>query len=402
MNLESAGSLRAPTADRPSPTAGSAPRLEVANASRDAGTPGRMGDPVNAVDPFTIDYHHDHVPAYVEAELDRLYQNVYASLPKLLIYGGIDRVSTYVVRQAGELIAIWLFRVRGDVAEVLNELIEVGKAEANRFSKWLFDKKPGIKVIRFRAIRPVLDRLDYPFQHVNQSEDIVVQLPPTTADYLPLLAKSTRKMIKGDHNKLMRAFPDFRYEVLALGEATDAQIRAILDLSRARMAVKHKTSAYHAVEVERVLRMCRKYGVIGIATANGRMCAGTISYRIGRHYFMKTSAHDSAFDAYRLGNMVSYLCVAQCIDAGGEEAHFLWGEYDFKYSLLGVKRNLDNLFIYRSRLQAACHPRLALGAAYGSIIRRCKLWLHAGARDHRPLQTRLLDLSRRLRIRMHP
>jgi hypothetical protein len=348
-----------------------------------------------------IQHHHHHIPAFVEAELDRLYQNIYASLPKLLIYGGIDRVSTYVVRQGGEVITLWLFRVRGDVAEVLNELIQVSEVDTERFSRWLFGTRPGIRVIRFRAVRIGLAQLSLPFRRYTESEDIVVLLPASNDTYLQLLGKSTRKTIKGYHNKLLRACPDFRYDVLGPGEALDEQIRNILDLSRERMARKHKTTDYDAAETARVLRMCHRYGVIGIATANGKLCAGTITYRIGRHYFMKISAHDAAFDAYRLGNLVSYLCVANCIEAGGAEAHFLWGESDFKYSLHGVRRELHRLLIYRSHLQRICHPGHALSALWCNAYQHGKAWLHDGARAHRPLQTTLLDLSRRLRITAH-
>jgi hypothetical protein len=189
--------------------------------------------------------------------------------------------------------------------------------------------------------------------------------------------------------------------VFGPGEASEDQVRGIMELSRARMARKHRTTDYDAAETARVVRLCERYAVIGIASASGKMCAGTVTFRIGRHYFMKISAHDSTFDCYRLGNLVSYLCVAHCIEERGDEAHFLWGESDFKFSLRGMRRDLHTLLIYRSHMHMACHPGHAIGAICCNAFHHCKAWLHDGARAHRPLQTSLLDFSRRLRITTH-
>ena len=60
---------------------------------------------------FTNDLFENSVPSFVGPELDRVYQNLYSSLPTLTVYGKISAgTSTYVARRNGAIVAVLLFR----------------------------------------------------------------------------------------------------------------------------------------------------------------------------------------------------------------------------------------------------------------------------------------------------
>lgn len=362
--------------------------------------PSRTGTGVWKQLRLVVEHHRHSVPAFVAAELERLYENPYSCLHKLVSgsdSGAADKISTYVVRQDGIIITLWLYRDDGAVAQVLNELIEVSQADALRFSQSLFRRDPRITAVTFHAIRSKIRWMPYVFQQYNHLEDIVVQLPGSADDYLAYLGKSFRKTIKSYRNKLVHKFPDFQYQVLDLNAASEEQIRAVIELNRIRMSQKHKNSYFDEITIQHVLRMCRYCGLVGIATANGRICGGTIAWCIGRQYYIQVVSHDIAFDSYRLGNLVAYLSLVDCIQRGGSEAHLLWGRYEFKYSLRGVTRDLDKLVIYRSYLAFLLHPRLALSTAVRGWCRRYFLWIHQSLHGRRALPHALRQISHWLR-----
>src|SRR5207245_3753907 len=119
----------------------------------------------------------------------------------------------------------------------------------------------------------------------------------------------------------------------------------------------------------------KMYGLVGVATVDGRVCAGVICSRSAANYFMHVIAHDPTYDEYRLGKLCCYLTICECINRGGKEFHFLWGRYEYKYRLLGVQRDLDHLTVYRSRAQFLLNGNLVLKNAYKGYGRQAKRWL---------------------------
>lgn len=355
----------------------------------------------------SVAIYPNHVPAFVDREMERIYQSIYSSaffLRDEERAGG--PVGTYVVRSQGQVTGILLFRIRERRIEVINEIIPLEAAEIERFAHHMFIRFGKADVIQFNAIRTAFSQLAFPSQRYPVSEDLVLAMPGSAQDYLASLGKSTRKTIKGYTNKLMRAFPSFRYEVCPGEQADLGQVQEIISFNRARMAQKNKVSAVDQAEADRIMALTRQYGLVGVATIDGRVCAGAVTCRVGDHYFMLLSAHDPRYDSFRLGMLCCYLTVADCVERGGLECHFLWGRYPHKIMLGGVPRNLDKVLVYRSRAILLRNADGALKAAFQGRLLRTRMWLLYDAAQQDGLAARLavrgVDWLRRRRHRAAP
>jgi hypothetical protein len=351
-------------------------------------------------DGVTIECYRGAVPETIGAELDSLYGSLFCSLVHFRIEGGLENVSAYVARCGTRPLAIFLFRIEGAVARVVNEWMPLDDAEASRFAGWLFPRHPAVDMIVFGAVASSIVRPPWPFQSVDVTEDSVLSLPASEEEFMARLGKSTRANIRTYLKRLQREHPSFRFTVYRAGEASDDDIRAIVQLNRIRMQRKNKVSANDDAALEKILQMAHATGLVGVATIDGRLCAGAIGYRIGDHYYSWVRAHDPAYDQYRLGRLTGYLMICAAIARGIVEYHFLWGREEHKAMLQGVERRFMRVVLYRSRAQIVKHAATALSTIWIGWRRRCRLWLQdAPKRDDgiSRLVVSVLDSVRRLK-----
>ncbi len=300
---------------------------------------------------ITISFYENQIPPFVEAEMERLYENIYTSLSRFRIYGEMENASTYVVRKGDKVITLFLFRREQDEVKVLNKQITIDEAEILRFTNATFAAFKSVKIISFLAIQTAMYRCPFPYQQCHFLEDIVVTLPATVEEYFSNLGKHMRRDVKYYRKKIERNFPSFHFQIYVKEEIKEQHIRDIIRLSGARMAVKNKAAYIHDEETERILRLVKMYGFVGVITIDGHICSGGISYCIGSRYFMHVVAHDPAYDNYRLGTLCNYLTICECIARGGTECRFMASSHQYKFDFLGVRIGFDYLAIYRSRAQ---------------------------------------------------
>lgn len=331
---------------------------------------------------ITVSVFQNSVPQFVEAELDRLYGNIYASLAHHRLYGGItEDTSTYVARTKEKTLAVFLFRVEKNSVYVLNEQISVDAEEIERFACYIFSTFSSVHVISFHAVDTKIEWLPFPYQRFVCTEDIVLTLPATAHEYLGRLGKSTRQYISRYLNKLKRHYPSMCCNVYLDEEIREEHVRAVIELNRARMAGKSRVSYIDQEETERIIKLARSCGLVTLMMIDGRICAGVINYRVGENYFLKVIAHDPAYNDYRLGMLSCYLSIRECIEKGGKEYHFLWGRYEYKYRLLGIQRDLDHLSIYRSRIYFLLNAGRATRIAFDGYVHIASAWILQKARQ---------------------
>jgi hypothetical protein len=331
---------------------------------------------VAASEGLDIACHEQDVSPFAGTELERLYQNPYATLAKFGIDGTLAGAGSYAIQVGGQVKTLYLFRIQDGRLEVLNEVIRIEEAEAQRFADTIFSRFDHVGVILFRSINTDIHRLGFPFQRFNHSEDIVLALPASEQAYRARLGPAVRRNLKYYANRIERDLPTFSYAIYEKEQVSEQHVLDIIALSRARMAGKNKIFGIEQKETECILGLVKAYGMVTVATVAGRVCAGAICYRVGSDYFMGVIAHDPAYDRYRLGTQCAYHTICECISRAGREFHFLWGEMDYKYRLLGAKRELDHVAIYRSRSRMLQHAGTVLQVAYDGYLRRFKLWLH--------------------------
>jgi len=308
--------------------------------------------------------------------MDHLYQHLFSSLTRFRIYGDIaSDTSTYVALKDDKPVCVLLFRADKNKVHVLNEQIDIRAEEIERFTRAIFARFKAVDVISFHAVKADIRRLPFPRQQFNCTEDIILALPDTEEAYRARLGKATRSYINRYMNKLKRDFPSLRHEIYLKEEVNEQHVRDIIAFNRARMAGKNKASYIDDLEEERIIECAKQSGLVSVMTINGRVCAGTINYRIGENYFLHVIAHDPSYNEYRLGTLCCYLAICECIAQGGREYHFLWGRYEYKYRLLGVQNDLDRLAIYRSRLALLKNGGMALRIAFDGYSLKGRRWL---------------------------
>ena len=349
---------------------------------------------------IAIECHENQIPAFAEATLERLYEHLFSSLTQVRVYGGLtDDVSTYVVRDSGSIVTLLLFRIAGDRVQVLNQGLKIGSADIQRFADYIFSVYPQCKLIDFHAVDIGKTTLTRPWQSFLCSEDIVVTLPATAEEYLASLGRNTRRNIRRYMDRLMRSFPSFRMEFHDGASVDEHAVRRIIEFNRARMAGKNKVSTLDDTEAERILRIVRSCGMVGVATIDGEICAGAIGYRVGGNFFLYVLAHDPKYDGYWIGILSCYLTMCECIARGWKELHFLWGRYEYKFTLGAVRRDLYHLTVYRSRAQQLLHPITALRTAYTGISQHVRSVLLESARQpDTPLSRLAFHAFNRLRM----
>ncbi len=324
----------------------------------------------------SIECYENDVPQFIEADMERLYGSMYSSLPQYRIFKNGRDTSTYIVREGDEIVTVYLFQVENGRVRVLNEVMQVSEIDVNRFAHYIFSALPTVSAISFKAVHGDIGHLAYPRQWYDFLEDIVLTLPASADDYLSMLSNSMRRHVRRYAKKLDEAFPAWEYKVYSGGEIDESMIRTMVELNRARMANKNKISAINDDEIEHLSQHARECGLVGLMVIDGKIRSGTLCLRVDRNYFLSVIAHDPKYDDYWLGTMGCYLIIRECIARGGKEFHFLWGQYTYKFKLMGVKRILNNLVVYRSRAHMLKNARVALSALLQACRRKMALWLY--------------------------
>lgn len=297
------------------------------------------------------------IPDFAAPSLVRLYGHLFSSLSLVKLHHPLLDIHTYVAGPCENPEVVLLFAVEGDTARVLHEQFAVEAAEIDRFARHVLERYPAVSRIILNAIEVGRSQgnIMLPHNTANCSEDIVVSLPETVNEYDARLGKSTRKNLKHHLSRFKREMPTMKHQIITTENIVESDLREVVRLNQLRMQVKGKDFSTDESEILRLISLARECGFLNIVTIDGRICAGAICYRIGDNFFSMVNAHDPAYDRYRLGSLICYLTVCEAIGHGGREFHFMWGRDQYKFQLLGVRKDLDKVTLYRSRLQQLRH-----------------------------------------------
>jgi hypothetical protein len=319
---------------------------------------------------FSISLHEGEIPESAKSDMERLYRNTFSSV--VCHHVAEKPTNTCIVRIGSDVVDVFLFRVERHTVVVLNSVIRLVPQHVERFLLYVFDYYADVRIVKFVSVRAEAAQSRFPMQRFASSEDIVLALPASVAAYHAQLGKTAVKRFQYYEKKLRKDFPDFRYDVLE-GRQIDGHIVAeIIALRAARADARGTESGVDRAEAAWIERAVGMYGFLGIASIDGKLCAGAICTRIDGDFFIHLVAHDSRYDPYSLGILNSYLTVCAAIVRGGNEFHFLWGSGAWKYKLLGVDRRLDDIVIYRSRIDCVRCAGTVMSGWYRDHARRLK------------------------------
>jgi hypothetical protein len=330
-----------------------------------------------------VECHMNAVPDFVGPEIDRLYGHLFCSFCNFHALDDLSGVSTYVVRRDGVPITVFLFRLEASQVTVISEFIKLGSAEIQRFADTMFGKFPSVQRICFNKIEQCMPTASamvrqpspYPTLRLNRTEDIVVKLPASVAQYQASLGKNMRRNIKRYSSTLEQDFPSYQYRVYIADEISEQDVRAIIKLNWARMAGKNIVSRIDEDETQWVIALAKQRGIVGVATIEGVVCGGAIGFRIGDDYFMHIIAHDPAYNDYSLGILCYYLTICEGIARGGRQFHLLSGRYEYKFRLLGELRDIVRVDVYRNRFCMLVQWRRVLATQLQGFAYHARIWL---------------------------
>jgi hypothetical protein len=349
---------------------------------------------------MTVSCHEREIPSFVEKELERLYENIHCSVAFFREFRRFKNVSTYIVRKDGQPVTIFLFSCKDWKVRVLNEMINIDEQEIRRFADYVFAKFSSVSLISFHAIQTTVGKLPFPCQKCVETEDFSMSLPATREEYTASLGISTRDYIKRYSRKIIRRFPSFTCRCYLDKDIDEQVARAIINMSKAKMENKKKKFAANEREVDGLIRLAKAYGLVHAVLIDGRLCAGSIGYRVGSHHFVFIIAHDSAYDAFRLGTICYYLTICDSIARGSKDFHMGRGWYEYKRRLLGARQEFHRLVIYRSYRHMALQCGYAARTARDGYVRRLKSWLLHPRRQNSVISrfaVQLLHVFRKLR-----
>ena len=174
-----------------------------------------LGEAVHTVttdntDQITLSFFEDQVPAYLEAELERLYQSIYSSMARLQIYDQCKDLCAYAAYRGTEAISVILFRRENKNVIVLNQQTHLDALEISRFAAAIFSRYKSVAVISFWGLMPIQGRVPFPSHQNYCLPEVVVMLPESPEAYLSSFGKHLRYDIRRNLKKLKQTFPSFR------------------------------------------------------------------------------------------------------------------------------------------------------------------------------------------------
>jgi hypothetical protein len=320
---------------------------------------------------------YDTVPALAESTLDSLYESLMCSLDRLKRHYPLESARAYLAYDDNSISSLFIFQIIGKRIVVHNEQISISNEELIRFVESAFKQYPSVAQISFHAIDTDLSKL--PFVHHAEEclEDLWLELPRTRADYMSSLGKKTSETFKRAEKKLQRDHPSFQMKFLSKQDISEEHIAALVNFSRLRMEQKGIRSYHTEDSTTELFALTKKYGLLGLALIDGKICGGIIQLRIGSHWFSHTISHDPTYDAYRLGQLCNLYGLVATIEHGGGVFHFGWGRSEHKYRMGAKQTDLFKLDVYRSALSFARDAQGVTVRVLASGRRKFKFWVAA-------------------------
>lgn len=326
----------------------------------------------------SISCYFDAIPAFIEHELTRLYEVLHSSLSFLQVFRELREVNCYVVKRGEFPTVVLLFTRNRRRIDVLNEMIELSQTEISRFAQYVFDNLTDIDIVYFKAIRSELHQFKFPIQKQNSKSTYLISLPDSIEEYKASIGKKTMTGIRYQKNKVTKAFPSFTSAIYYDDEIDEAHILEIIRLSQLRINSDDPTFSY---DVPAICRLAKNCGFVQVIFIEGRVCAGTVNYRVGASYFGEVLGQHPEYRKYGLGKICVYQTICESISHGGKKFYLGGGAFDFKTHLRGVLVEMDELKIYRSPIRMLRHIDSALTTVWTGYIRRLKDIFHHHRRN---------------------
>jgi len=289
------------------------------------------------------------VPPELVRSMETLYQSAFSVVPYFDCFSSGNNLNAMALYTAGpEPVHVLVYDIGKKEATLLNELFDIDQVFLAYFIEFIFRRYPNVDAVHINRLKCRMGRLSRPHHTWRSSEDTVIDLPATFAEYQSRLGRHTRSNLNNYSNRLRRVYPDFSFNASAVGETGPGPVRKIIEMNRVRMQGKNVLSAYDGALEEKIVAFAQRYGTTNTISVNGETVAGALYYRVGDSCFLEAISHDPAYNKDRVGQVCLFLTIKNALEQGCKAFHLLWGEYEYKYRLLGVKQEIFFTSVYRS------------------------------------------------------
>lgn len=329
-------------------------------------------------------FYENAIPDFTEAALERLYANIYCTLTRIGIYERLDDVHTFAADDEHGIVLLILFRIDRNTVRIVNQQVALSAGDLAYFAVNVFSRYPAARRIEAYALDTPVDAstFAFPVQVLPQLEENVVALPSSADAYTRQLGKSTRELLRRSMRKCAAQFPSCRFEVLSTHQITPRHVRELVDLTDRRMDARKAAPYIDNADIDRIGRLARSHGYLGIMLIDDSIVAACLCFRVGARHFLHLVGHDPRFDAHRLGRQVTLHTICHAIATGGRELWMMGGHHDWKSHFLARRKILGSVTIYRSRVAAlVCWRTLLRNAARSRLHALRRLVATVQARD---------------------
>jgi Acetyltransferase (GNAT) domain len=339
---------------------------------------------------LSIEWYDSDPPSWVDAELSRIYQNIYSLIAYHRSFEPSFSPSVYVVRRDGTPVDILIFTRTARRIDVKCFQARIGARAVADFARAAFARFPSVRVINVLPIyveRTDIDsaRMPAPFQIGDLSEDYLLSLPDSEEAYLQTLGASTRKMLKRRLRLLRQDHPSLSFTVQANAQVDPGDIGKLVSFAKTRMqanGMPWRRAPNFDAGIERLAPLC----VLGTSKIDGALAAGQLAFVIGSSCCFELTSHDPKFADYSIGTVNIFLTVCECIKLGVTDIHFLIGDSGYKQSLGAIRRPLVGIAFYRNHMAVLTHPRTYI-----------RFWLQANDKTIRGAVASIPGLKRAVR-----
>jgi hypothetical protein len=270
---------------------------------------------------------------------------------------------------------ILLFRKNGRTIQVANEVIALSSDVIERFSNDIFSNYPSIQFIRLHAIKLQSSLKNSMAFKSEFSEDYVLPIPASKECWLASLSARTRERLRLHVRQATNERNGISLHISQRNEIDESDVRYLLKLNHDRMQKKGKSYGISAYEEDQLCRQTKIVGYLFLLKKNEQICAGLLCSVVGSNIYMHVLAHDTKYDAMRLGWVCCYQAVEHLISEGFQQIHFLWGHYEYKRKMGAKLVELYRVLIFKNLIGSLMHPKI--------LLQWCWEALRDSARKHR-------------------
>lgn len=302
----------------------------------------------------SIQIFDNEVPEFVENMLESLYENIYCTVARLTVYGSLAGVHTYLSLRNSTPDCLILFRIAGPNINVLNQQISLSTEQIQVFCTSAFDRYETSRQVNFYALNTTVaaERFHFVYQEIPEIEENIAVLPQSGEEFLQAMPAQSRARMLKSIRKIKADHPSYEFVILNGEEIGFTPVEDIVRLAAKRMLAKGCAPYIDDGDIPALVQLAQTYGSLGLIRIEGRLVAGTLSYRVGERWFAQLIAHDPALNVYGLGNQLQLQVMLDAIDRGAREFWMMGGGGVDKARFLTRRTMLNSITVYRSRSAA--------------------------------------------------